>query len=156
MITFKNQIIYIVYFLLFGIFLAITYDILHYYLKRWNVKMLVGYIVQLLYWLGLVAISCLYAFRVSEGMISIYTFSFFFLGVLTYYFFLRNNLYKDLSRINYGFGKIYKTIKNWLIELIYPRELLFLLIKISKAIWKKISKKKLENQEETLRKQNSI
>ena len=144
MITFKNQIVFIVYFALFGIFLAVTYDILHYYLRRWNVKRFIGYIVQSFYWLGLVAISCLYAFNASEGMISIYTFSFFFLGVLIYRVFLRNALFKDLLRIDYGFGKIYKTTKNLLIELVYPRELLFFLIKINKILWKKIFKKTIE------------
>ena len=46
MITFKNQLALVVYFTLFGIFLAATYDILHYYLRRWKVKAALGYIIQ--------------------------------------------------------------------------------------------------------------
>ena len=74
MITFKNQLALVVYFTLFGIFLAATYDILHYYLRRWKVKAALSYVIQSIYWLGMVFVACLYAFRVSEVDINIHVF----------------------------------------------------------------------------------
>ena len=149
MISFKEQIHLAIYFLLFGMFLTCSHDIIHYYLKRWNIKIIIGYIIQSFYWFGMVIISCLYVYNASEGRISVYTFGFFFLGYLIHRIFLGDTLSDDLNRINSGFRRVYKKIKNWLIELVYPKEVLSFVSTISKNIYKKIFKKKKKRLEKS-------
>jgi len=131
MITFQNQIVYIVYFLLLGMFLGINNDFLQHCLKQWRVKTIPGYIIQSIYWLGLVYVSCLYIFKISEGLISIYTFVFFFIGVLIYNIFLQKAFLINLNFINKHTSKTYKQIKPWIIFALYPKEVI---IFIKKAI----------------------
>lgn len=149
MITFKNQLALVVYFTLFGIFLAATYDILHYYLRRWKVKAALGYVIQSIYWLGMMFVACLYAFRVSEGLISIYTFFFFFAGGLIYRALLRFGLHSDLERFSRGARKAYGFIKKWLSELVYSRELALLFLKVKSTIKKKLLKIKRRKKSES-------
>jgi hypothetical protein len=80
MITFCNQVILVVYFLLYGMFLAVLYDILNFYLNKFKVKLIVGYIIQFIVWSGLVLLSCLFMLEVSDGYLTIYTFAFFVFG----------------------------------------------------------------------------
>ncbi|HHX00605.1 MAG TPA: hypothetical protein GX740_04815 [Acholeplasmataceae bacterium] len=77
MISFREQVILIIYFLIFGMFLGAMFDILHYFLRRVKVKQIISYIIELIFWICMVIIACLYMLKVSEGYLTIYTFLFF-------------------------------------------------------------------------------
>lgn len=140
MISFEDQIVYIVYFLLFGMFLAITYDLLHYFLKYRKLNIIICYIIQCIYWLGMVFISCLYIYRVSEGKIFIYTFLFFFIGVMIYNLFLRAVFLKDIDYMAGHFQICYNKTRKYIIFALYPKEIISVILKIPRKILKKIKK----------------
>jgi hypothetical protein len=149
MITFKDQLALAVYFTLFGIFLSVTYDILHFYLKRWKAKAAVGYVIQALYWLGMTLTACLFAYRVSDGAVSIYTFLFFFIGVLVYRGLLRLGLHKDLDRFTRVFARTYGFLKKWLRELLFAPEMTSLLARARQAVKHKLTKQKPKEEQES-------
>lgn len=135
MITFRDQIILIIYFLIFGMFLSAMFDILHYFLRKFKLKLIVSYLIEIIFWMGLVVIACLYMLRVSEGYLTIYTFGFFFLGVVIYGCLLRESFKKDLHQFVVFVGRVFNKSKKTLIIIIYPKEV----VTFIKLLFKKLN-----------------
>ena len=152
MISFEDQIVYIIYFLLFGMFLAITYDLLHRFLRSRKINIVISYIIQFLYWLGMVFISCLYIYHISEGKIFIYTFLFFFVGVIIYGFFLRPSFLKDVNQAAGYLGKCYKKTKRHIIFAVYPKEIICFILHIPGKVINKMKRlfKRKQNKNSTI------
>lgn len=142
MITFRDQIILIIYFSLFGMFLAVMYDILNFYLNKFKVRLIIGYIIQLVYWIGLVVLACLFMLKVSDGYLTIYTFGFFLLGILIHFYFFSKGFYEDLNRADRWMTKLYNRCKKVFIVIVFPKEVYMVIRRIipSKKTIKKIIK----------------
>jgi len=130
MITFREQVQLIVYFSLFGMFLAVMYDLLNYYLNKIKINLILGYVIQFIYWLGLVLLVCLYVYKVSDGYITIYTFGFFILGILIHIYFFSDGFTKDIARVDDWMYKLYKKIKKTLIIIVFPKEVISVIKKL--------------------------
>lgn len=140
MMSFKEQVILIIYFLIFGMFLGAMFDILHYFLGKLKPKLIVSYIIEFIYWIGLVITSCLYMLKVSEGYLTIYAFLFFFIGFLIYLYLLRGDFKKNLNSFVLFIVKVYKKSKKTILFLIYPKEVFVFIFKIIRKI-QRINKK---------------
>lgn len=140
MISFRDQIILIIYFLLYGMFLSAIYDVLQFYLNKTRLKKILIYFIQVIFWILLVFISCLYMLEVSSGYLTIYTFGCFFLGVLLHFYFLHSRFVIDLTNFQMFFSKIYKRLKKTIIILVFPKEVFQFIKKIIKKMCKPISK----------------
>lgn len=127
MISIYEQIKLIIYFLLFGMFLAIMYDVLHFYLNKFKIKLLIGYIIQFLYWTGLVYLACIYMLKVSRGYLTIYTFGFFLIGIIIHMYILSKHFISDLERVDKWMVRIILRMKRIIIIVIYPKEFLMFL-----------------------------
>src|SRR5690554_3396928 len=123
MISFREQVILIIYFLIFGMFLGAMFDILHYFLRRVKVKQIISYIIELIFWICMVIIACLYMLKVSEGYLTIYTFLFFFIGVVIYVYLLREDFKKNINSVVIFIGKIYRKYKKTIYLLIYKKNI---------------------------------
>jgi len=130
MLSFQEQIVLIVYFLIFGMFLGAMYDILHYFLSKVKLKLIVSYLIELIYWIFLVIIACLYMIKISEGYLTIYAFLFFFIGVVIYSSLMRANFKKNLEMVVIYIRKVWKKIKKTILYLIYPKEVFIFLKKV--------------------------
>lgn len=151
MINFKEQVILIIYFLIFGMFLGAMFDILHYFLKRIKLKQIISYFIQLVFWMFMVVIICLYMLRISGGYFTIYSFLFFFLGIVIYNIFLRKNFLINLNRFATQSLKIYRRLKKIIIVIVFPKEVVIFFkrtaLKFNKAfklLFKKIFKRKIK------------
>jgi|GEM_PF-756261 len=140
MISFREQVILIIYFLIFGMFLGAMFDILHYFLRRVKVKQIISYIIELIFWICMVIIACLYMLKVSEGYLTIYTFLFFFIGVVIYVYLLREDFKKNINSVVIFIGKIYRKYKKTIYLLIYPKEVFLFIKKAFRKIKKLIVK----------------
>lgn len=134
MMSFKEQVILIIYFLIFGMFLGAMFDILHYFLGKLKLKLIISYIIEFIYWIGLVITSCLYMLKVSEGYLTIYAFFFFFIGFLIYLYLLREDFKKNLDLFVLFVVRVYKKSKKTIIFLIYPKEVFVFIFKIIRKI----------------------
>lgn len=152
MISFREQVILIVYFLIFGMFLSAMFDMLHYFLRKLKMRLIPSYIIQIIFWIGMVIISCLYMLKVSEGYLTIYTFGFFFLGVVIYTYLLRNDFKNNMNLFVLYIAKVFNKFKKTIILLVYPKEVLFFIKKVVRfmkkikplfiSIYKKVFKRK--------------
>lgn len=136
MISFREQVILIIYFLIFGMFLGAMFDILHYFLRKFKVKLIYSYIIELIFWIGMVIISCLYMLKISEGYLTIYTFGFFFIGVVIYLYLLRDDFKKNINSFVIFIGRVYNKYKKIIIYLIYPKEVFIVIRKIIRRLKK--------------------
>ena len=141
MIPFFEQIKYIIYFLLFGMFIAIMYDFLHFYLKKYRVKLLLSYPIQLIYWIGLVYLACIYMLKITEGYLTIYTYGFFLIGVIIHMIFLSKRFVRDITRLDQYLNIIYQKAKMVFIIIIFPKEVYWFVSKVIKGIIRIISSK---------------
>lgn len=130
MITVQEQVQYILLFLLFGAFLAVMYDVLHYYLNRYHIKTFIGYILEFVYWLGLSYVACLYMMRVSKGYLTIYTFGFFLLGILIHIYFFSDGFVQDLAGFDRWMSRIVQKVRKAVIVIVFPEEVFRVLKKI--------------------------
>lgn len=148
MISFRDQVILVIYFLIFGMFLSAMFDILHYFLRKFKLKLVLSYIIESIFWILMVVIACLYMLKVSDGYLSIYTFGFFFLGVVIYTYFLRDNFKNNLNLFVVFIGRIINRFKKTIILVVYPKEAFSFIKKVVikfkkiKNLYKKIKNKK--------------
>ena len=136
MISFREQVILIVYFLIFGMFLSAMFDMLHYFLRKLKIKLIPSYIIQSLFWIGMVIIACLYMLKVSDGYLTIYTFGFFFLGVVIYTYLLRDEFKKNINLVVIYIAKVFNKYKKTVILLVYPKEVFVVIKRVVKWIKK--------------------
>lgn len=124
MIGIREQISWIIYFLLFGYFLAVMYDILNYILNKLRINQVLSYIFQLLFWLGLAYLATVFMMKVSEGALTIYAFGFFVLGALIHFLYFSKALQRDLRRFEKAFLKISNRVKKIIILIVIPKEVI--------------------------------
>lgn len=96
-------------------------------------KLVFSYIIESIFWISMVIISCLYMLRVSEGYLTIYTFGFFFLGVVIYSYLLRDNFKNNLNSFVVLIGKIILKFRKTIIIVVYPKEVFSVVRKVVKA-----------------------
>lgn len=140
MISFRDQVILIIYFLIYGMFLSAMYDALQFYLNKTKLKKLLIYFIQAIFWIIMVIISCLYMLEVSSGYLTIYTFGCFFLGVFLHFYLLHSRFVKDLANFQSVLSKIFKRLKQIIIILVFPKEVFQFIQKIIKILCKPISR----------------
>ena len=131
MISYIEQIRLIIYFIIFGSFLGVTLDTIKYIIKNENI--IVRYGQECIYWVILLLIAYLYIVKVQNGFVNIYTIVFYILGFSSYYLLISNSHHNVIDKGIYVFNKY---IKNIIIELFYPKEIL----KFIKRCFKRIKK----------------
>ncbi len=124
MIGVREQIIWIIYFLVFGYFLAVMDDILNYVLKKCRINQVLSYIFQLFFWLGLAYLATIYMMKVTNGALTIYAFGFFVIGALIHISYFSKQLQIDLARCDRFLGKIYQRVKKLIIIIVIPKEVI--------------------------------
>jgi hypothetical protein len=124
MIGIREQITWIVYFLLFGWFLAAMYDVMDHFLSKCRINQVLSYILQLFCWLALAYLSASYMMKITEGALTIYAFGFFAIGALVHFLRFSKGFREDLDRFDRGFLKIYKRVEKIIILLVIPKEVL--------------------------------
>lgn len=139
MISFREQVILIVYFLIFGMFLSAMFDMLHYFLRKFKIELIPSYIIQSIFWIAMVVIACLYMLKVSEGYLTIYTFGFFFIGVVIYSLLLREEFRRNINLVVVYISKVFNKFKKTIILLIYPKEVFVVTKKVVR--WLRKSKR---------------
>ncbi len=149
MYTFYEQLVMIIYFILYGMFLIISYDILNYYLNKLVIRKLIYYLVEAIYWVVIIIISLLFMLRVTKGYIPLYTFLFFIVGIIIYLLYIQKSFLVDLKRFDLIFSKILVKIIKVIWNFIFPKEVFFSFKKLFKKIilktknaFKKIFQKK--------------
>ncbi|MDD4000073.1 MAG: spore cortex biosynthesis protein YabQ [Bacilli bacterium] len=130
MIGVREQVVWIIYFLIFGYFLAVMNDILTYFLKKFRINQVLSYIIQLCFWLGIAYLATIYLMKVTNGALTVYTFAFFAFGALLYYFYFSKPFLNYLTRANNYLGKIYQKLKKIIIVIVLPKEVLFFIKKL--------------------------
>lgn len=134
--SFYEQLIMIIYFILYGIFLIISYDILNYYLAKIKSKYLY-HAIEVAFWVSMIFISLIFMQRISKGYIPLYTFLFFIVGIIIYITFIQESFIQDLTRFDLIISKILVKIIKVLWYIIFPIEVL----KKTSQIFKKLVKK---------------
>lgn len=134
--SFYEQLIMIIYFILYGIFLIISYDILNYYLAKIKSKYLY-HAIEVAFWVIMIFISLIFMQRISKGYIPLYTFLFFIVGIIIYITFIQESFIQDLTRFDLIISKILVKIIKVLWYIIFPIEVL----KKTSQIFKKLVKK---------------
>ncbi|NLD26861.1 MAG: hypothetical protein GX661_05835 [Acholeplasmataceae bacterium] len=127
MISFREQLIWIIYYLLFGYFLAAANDILMYFLNKTKMNTVLKYIIQLFFWLGLAYLATSYMMRISEGYLTIYTFGFFAIGALIHLSYFSKHFRNDLDRLTDFLKKVLSRVKKLLIIIVFPKEVMIFL-----------------------------
>jgi len=166
MISFREQIILIIYFLMFGMFLSAMFDMLHYFLRKLKIKQVFSYFVEFIFWMAMVIIACLYMLKVSDGYLTVYTFCFFFLGVVIYTYLLRSDFKKNIDLVVLHIGKFINKYIKIIIIIIYPEEVFIvvrklfkkainLIIKVIKNMVKLFKKRKTGDDDERFKENNS-
>jgi hypothetical protein len=122
MISFREQLIWIIYYLLFGYFLAAANDVLSHFLDKTKINIILKYIIQLFFWLGLAYLATAYMMKISKGYLTVYTFGFFAVGALIHIFYFSKQFRSDLAGFSRFMQKIFARIKRILIIIIFPRE----------------------------------
>ncbi len=131
MISYLEQIKLIIYFLIFGAFLGVTLDTIKYIIKNENI--IVRYVLEILYWGIILIIAYLYIVKVQEGFINIYTIIFYIGGFILYYLLISQSHHNVIDKGIYIYNKYIKKI---LIDLLYPKELMHILMRLFKKIKK--------------------
>ena len=126
----------IIYFILYGIFLIISYDILNYYLAKIKSKYLY-HAIEVAFWVIMIFISLIFMQRISKGYIPLYTFLFFIVGIIIYITFIQESFIQDLTRFDLIISKILVKIIKVLWYIIFPIEVL----KKTSQIFTKVVKK---------------
>ena len=102
MIPVSEQIKIIIYYLLFGMFIGVTFDTLKLLTKKR--KLYLKYILETIYWLSLIYIASLYIIKNTSHYITLYVVIIFILGIYLYYLLLsksnKNNIYEVLPYIS--------------------------------------------------------
>ncbi len=152
MISFREQLVWIIYYLLFGYFLAAMSDILHFYLNKTRLNLILKYIFQLFFWCGLAYLATIYIMKLSNGALNVYTFGFFVIGALIHYFYFSKKFIKNLDMVSNACTKLYQKTKKTLIIIVFPREVLSFIKKVlpQKAFFKKVYKKFFSRKHKTL------
>ena len=107
--SFYEQLIMIIYFILYGIFLIISYDILNYYLAKIKSKYLY-HAIEVAFWVIMIFISLIFMQRISKGYIPLYTFLFFIVGIIIYITFIQESFIQDLTRFDLIISKIFSPV----------------------------------------------
>ena len=115
MIPVSEQIKIIIYYLLFGMFIGVTFDTLKLLTK--NRKLYLKYILETIYWISLIYIASLYIIKNTSHYITLYVVIIFILGIYLYYLLLsksnKNNIYEVLPYIS----KFLKTMYRYLLPI---------------------------------------
>ena len=102
MIPVSEQIKIIIYYLLFGMFIGVTFDTIKLLTK--NRKLYLKYILETIYWISLIYIASLYIIKNTSHYITLYVVIIFILGIYLYYLLLsksnKNNIYEVLPYIS--------------------------------------------------------
>lgn len=102
MIPVSEQIKIIIYYLLFGMFIGVTFDTLKLLTK--NRKLYLKYILETIYWISLIYIASLFIIKNTSHYITLYVVIIFILGIYLYYLLLsksnKNNIYEVLPYIS--------------------------------------------------------
>lgn len=88
MITAFEQFKIIIYYILFGMFIACTFDFLG--LLTYKSKLFMKYIYQLIYWICLIYIATIYIINNTSHYITLYSIFLFITGIIIYYSFIAN------------------------------------------------------------------
>lgn len=139
-ITFFEQLIMILYFIIFGMFLMILYDILNFYIVKWRFKIYINFLIETLFWLVMIFVACAFMLRVSKGYIPLYTFIFYLVGVVLYQSLFKKIFLKDLVYFDRVLSKVLSIIWRFLKEIFFPREVYLYLKKIIGKLLSKIKK----------------
>lgn len=129
MITVYEQIEIIIYYLLLGMFIGITFDIIKIITK--NKKLYLKYIVEFIYWISLIYISSLYIIKNTSHYITLYVIFIFVFGIYLYYILLSTANRKNINMLIPILKKILKSTVN----IVLP-------IELYKYIYKYITKQK--------------
>jgi len=139
MINIYEQLQIIFYYVLLGMFIASTFDILK--LLTNNSKLYIKYISQAIYWVSLIYISTLYIIKYTSHYLTLYTILFFIIGIYLYYILLSNSNNNNILYIKPYLKKILILLYTWLL----PIDLLKYVKYKVKTLLLKIKKRKTKN-----------
>lgn len=139
MINIYEQLQIIFYYVLLGMFIASTFDILK--LLTNNSKLYIKYISQAIYWVSLIYISTLYIIKYTSHYLTLYTILFFIIGIYLYYILLSNSNNNNILYIKPYLKKILILLYTWLL----PIDLLKYIKYKVKTLLLKIKKRKTKN-----------
>ncbi len=143
MYTFYEQTLFMIQFILLGMFISIASDtiVVLFSSNRWY-----EILIKILLWTGLVYLSCVYVMHISDGYLPFYFFLFFLVGYILYTKFLRKEYLKSWTKIKGYKGKIW--------EILFPVTIFSFFKKQFKKIKQKHKTKKAKRKEQ--RKQRKI
>lgn len=121
MISATEQIRIIILYILFGIFIGITFDSLK--MLTFNNKtkrmQIISYIIEVIYWVVISYICALFIIKNTSIYITVYSILFFVIGIFIYYSLLQKSYNKNFTYIK----KYCKNIISKIIPLLLPLEL---------------------------------
>lgn len=130
--TLKEEVIILIYLIMYGIYLFSSLDILNIICKKTK-KKIISIFVQVMYWIAQLCLTFIFSYNLMEGYVPIYFILFIYFGYYIYkklfkkyYISIIENILKVLKKI---FLQIIKILK----PIIYSNTL----IKISKKIVKR-------------------
>lgn len=123
MITALEQVKIIILYALLGLFVSSTFDTFCFLVK--GLKLIIRYILELLYWCLIIYISSIFIIRNTSHYITLYSILFFIIGVFLYYCLISKHYHKNLSLLKKSGKKIILV----LYPLLFPLELCKLLHK---------------------------
>lgn len=134
MITGIEQVKLIILYILLGMFIAITFDTFICIIRndKTKTKLIISYILELIYWVLIIYISSLYIIKNTSLYISLYGIFFFVLGTFIYYSFL----HKSFSTTLYNYKHNGKKILIIIFPLLFPIELIGFIIRRGMKIFR--------------------
>lgn len=139
-LSFYEQLVLIIYFTFFGMFLIISYDVLFFYFDKCKLKVYLRHIIESLYWVIMIIISCFFMLRTSKGYLPLYTFLFYLTGIIIYLAFFKKSFLNDYSLFDKVISKIITKLFKFIKYIFFPKEVYLVIKKIMKKIFFKVKK----------------
>ncbi len=142
-INIKEDIRVIIVLIAYGIFLAMSIDVLKFLLhsskrsthkekKTWHI--IKNIIMQIVYGIFLIYVSYKVSYKMANGYVPIYFIVFVISGIILYYFVERNYFVKTMGMLKKVFLKIYPCFLHIISFLCYPKDTIEILFKPFKIL----------------------
>lgn len=130
MISAAEQVKIIIFYIIFGIFIGITFDTLRILTSNDKTKkrLILSYFCEITYWILISYICTLFIIKNTSHYITIYSILFFVIGIFIYYSLLQKGYQKNFLNIKKQIVRIFKM----LIPLLLPLEFFHFFKKVFK------------------------
>jgi len=129
MIPYTEQIKLICYFIIYGLFLGITFDTFKYLIR--NYIFVIRCVLEFIYWGIILIITYYYVIKIQNGFINLYTIIFYLFGFISYYLVISQTHLKRIELIKKIYGKY---IKKYITCALFPIDIIKGFIKVIRKI----------------------